>query len=497
MSLKLNTPSGGSVTLTVADTVEHTTKVVAGKEELAGSTGSSLVGYQAAGTGAVARTSQDKMRESVSVKDFGAVGDGVADDTAAFTAAQAASEFVLVPPGMNCKVSAGLNYWQFFGKGGAFEPNRQWTLNPFPQTGGMSKTYVPRTFGIYENAAANSITANSTSAQRITNTQVLGTDAQGLSQVYTDRDHVAQYISSSSFAPDSINSNTTYTATTITNTEISALIVKPGMIIDTLHTIPCTGIAQSISGNTITVSAWYPATPLGANPITPANNTGAIINPNNKIFGQNIVVSAMGNGTTTGSQKFSGVELDLITPVSATPIPNTWGYDMAVLQGGYIDVGYQIRGQRNISYFSNNSGGAGLYGFRSIGDNRAVSVQDANIPIEVITNGQEVFGVSNAGLVSILAGAIKFIGPLQTTSTFVNLGDSWAAGSGALFYVTGYNVANGSEGKFLFAANATGTGQIYNSDGSGCTVAFQVSGRNLQIKATTGTFQFTAFQLRA
>jgi len=42
-----------------------------------------LVSYQAAGTGAVATTVQSKLRESVSVKDFGAVGDGVTDDTAA------------------------------------------------------------------------------------------------------------------------------------------------------------------------------------------------------------------------------------------------------------------------------------------------------------------------------------------------------------------------------------------------------------------------------
>jgi hypothetical protein len=40
-----------------------------------------------AGTGAAARTVQSKLRDTVSVKDFGAVGDGVADDTAAIQAA--------------------------------------------------------------------------------------------------------------------------------------------------------------------------------------------------------------------------------------------------------------------------------------------------------------------------------------------------------------------------------------------------------------------------
>lgn len=48
---------------------------------------SSDIRFLQAGAGAVDRTVQDKLREFVSVKDFGAVGDGAVDDTAAIQAA--------------------------------------------------------------------------------------------------------------------------------------------------------------------------------------------------------------------------------------------------------------------------------------------------------------------------------------------------------------------------------------------------------------------------
>ena len=70
---------------TTADRVKFTSGSTV--QDLAASSGSSLVGYLAVGTGAVATDVQSKLRESVSVKDFGAVGDGVADDTAEINAA--------------------------------------------------------------------------------------------------------------------------------------------------------------------------------------------------------------------------------------------------------------------------------------------------------------------------------------------------------------------------------------------------------------------------
>lgn len=78
-------------------------QLMADTAALPASGGSALVGFLQSGTGAVARTGQAKMRESFSVKDFGATGDGVTNDTtavqAAITAAATSGAIVYFPAG--------------------------------------------------------------------------------------------------------------------------------------------------------------------------------------------------------------------------------------------------------------------------------------------------------------------------------------------------------------------------------------------------------------
>jgi hypothetical protein len=77
------------------------------------SDGAGMVAFKQSGAGAVVRSLYSKALESVSVKDFGAVGDGVTDDTAAIQAAITAvgiagGGMVLFPAG-TYKVSSSLN----------------------------------------------------------------------------------------------------------------------------------------------------------------------------------------------------------------------------------------------------------------------------------------------------------------------------------------------------------------------------------------------------
>jgi hypothetical protein len=92
--------SGNTLTFTEAPPLNSAIEVMVARILTdVGTADAGAVTYTQGGSGSVQTTVQAKLQESVSVKDFGATGDGVTDDTAAFVAALAAADYIHVPDG--------------------------------------------------------------------------------------------------------------------------------------------------------------------------------------------------------------------------------------------------------------------------------------------------------------------------------------------------------------------------------------------------------------
>jgi hypothetical protein len=81
------TISGSNITFSEAPPLNAGIEIVSQESPLIGGLAAGQVSYNQGGVGAVNTTVKAKLQETVSVKDFGAVGDGVVDDTSAFQAA--------------------------------------------------------------------------------------------------------------------------------------------------------------------------------------------------------------------------------------------------------------------------------------------------------------------------------------------------------------------------------------------------------------------------
>ncbi len=101
------TISGSNITFSEAPPLNAGIEIVSQESPLIGGASASQISYNEGSVGAVNTTVKAKLQEFVSVKDFGAVGDGVTDDTGAIQAALNQSGFVFLPQG-NYKITSQL-----------------------------------------------------------------------------------------------------------------------------------------------------------------------------------------------------------------------------------------------------------------------------------------------------------------------------------------------------------------------------------------------------
>ncbi len=114
--LALKTAAGATVWTRRADPIQDAASVVQASlaayiASLVSSIGASLVGFIQAGIGAVLRTIQDELRDTVKAKQFGVVADGTTDDSAAWQLAinAAAGRPIIAPVGTTV-IATGLTY---------------------------------------------------------------------------------------------------------------------------------------------------------------------------------------------------------------------------------------------------------------------------------------------------------------------------------------------------------------------------------------------------
>lgn len=415
----------------------------------------------------------------------GYVIDGSVDYTAYFTAAQAAAPYIEVLAGQTFKVSAGLDYWKFFGSGTVIEPGRTWQLSRTPQTAQTQKVYRD-TYGTFESAAGSSIAINRGAGQVNENTEVEGQTTQYLAANYSGRDHVGQYVAAYSFVPLSMpDAGATYTANSVTSVSIPGFLIKPGMLVDTAHASSYLGKVISVSGSIIVVDGWY----LNGTGVagTPANGKGATINPNTKIWCHNanlhLVAGAQANAGTgfelgllalkpgTGA---GCVGFDAVTLLGSEPVYAHFVARGAAQRGfrndGFKTYGFESETSAEFNFWSKQdkaSAGAregfrsqnAKVGFRSVGDTKGIVIDDATgNALEV-----SIAGVPRTAINSVGKFAGLFMNPASYGANGVIAADvTFAVGLGSPVNLPPVIT---EDGQVVFFSNQTGSPITVNGNG--------------------------------
>ena len=347
--------------------------------------------YQSTGTGSISRTVSKKLTENLSVYDFGAVGDGVADETAAFSKtakaviggnSQAIGRPAIPSPNWaQVYVPAGNFVLTSYVDTGNKEVN--WLLDPGAVITGVqylngrvtrlgSKT-TDMHYGITDGATTLGIMANQSQDAQA---KVSGYTSPSQLSAGNGRDSVSLYVDNRE--PTALYGTASVVSYSATGATLSTPLttdqqnqMRTSMVVVTRHTPQAyAGMVTGWTATSITVSAWYLIDgSANGTATTPTGTVGLDINAFRKAWAMNANVFidplSYGNAVNTlelGLQNTKANPQSLGGPIEAnglymTNLGGAGSYygDAAYIADGLWTWGYKVNGGITTAFYYDGS----------------------------------------------------------------------------------------------------------------------------------------------
>ena len=410
----------------------------------------------------VVRNGKFALRDLYSVKDYGATGLGLVDESAAFSLAAINTPAINNIPGAEgsgmprapmCRIRVPSGTYLLTALVDTGNKAVIWDVDANAKiigaefiNGEIYRTGIRHSSGLQHGSADYACgTSLKVNSETDDGAEVLGVSSPSSLGNYADRDSVAMYVGNTAPAALASFASCTYTATTVTTTGLTPdqlKKIRKGMIIDT--TSPrATGVIESwnADGTVITVrGGWYAVTGAITPPIIPANGLGCNINVFTKVWAHNanVVINASSHAT-----KSTGFELGLINSKSDTL--TTWGFDS-------VNLGTKKGGSSFISR------GDWLYDFHCYkSTNKGFYYQGSGTPFEArdINGVKNVFAVYATGNLELGSGSLNggmWFADIHSSTTTYNDFDARIQVSGGLSANGGGTVVLSCGTLFLDAA---------------------------------------------